>query len=85
MLNYEEKVNLYKLNNEIQNRHHKYDVIHKKLYYIQKQLNRFKKKLDIDYYNDLKNLNNQLDLLKYNYNNKLSNNLEVIEKENHED
>ena len=55
MLNYEEKVNLYKLNNEIQNRHHKYDVIHKKLYYIQKQLNRFKKKLDIDYYNDIKN------------------------------
>ena len=85
MLDCEEKDNLYKLNNEIQNRHYKYDVIHKKLYYIQKQLNRFKKKLDIDYYNDIRKLNNQLDLLKSNYNNKLSNNLEVIEKENYED
>ena len=85
MLNSQEKDNLYKLNNEIQKRHDRYDIANKNLYNLQKKLNMIKKKLDIDYYNDIRKLNNQLDLLKYNYNNKLSGNLEVIEKENYED
>ena len=85
MLDSKEKDNLYKLNNEIQKRHDRYDIVNKNLYNLQKKLNMIKKKLDIDYYNDIRKLNNQLDLLKYNYNNKLSGNLEVIEKENYED
>ena len=85
MLNSQEKDNLYKLNNEIQKRHDRYDIANKNLYNLQKKLNMIKKKLDIDYSNDITKLNNQLDLLKYNYNNKLRSNLEEIEKENYED
>ena len=84
MLDSEEKDNLYKLNNEIQKRRDRYDIANKNLYNLQKKLNMIKKKLDIDYSNDITKLNNQLDLLKYNYNNKLRSNLEEIEKENYE-
>tara|TARA_B000000475_G_scaffold263469_1_gene249997 strand:+ start:1008 stop:1265 length:258 start_codon:yes stop_codon:yes gene_type:complete len=85
MLDSQEKDNLYKLNNEIQKRRDRYDIANKNLYNLQKKLNMIKKKLDIDYSNDITKLNNQLDLLKYNYNNKLRSNLEEIEKENYED